>query len=134
MVTLSDHLPVRAVFTLSYPPPKVCISWTVRFEKIPCWHNEVPFTCQFVYLDDYWNINGSYRDWVGIYLASMANSLQPFSWLYVISCYTSMIANKTVIVAEFPCLSAGNYRVGYYSANRSCLIGLSDVFTIGSAT
>lgn len=130
MITLSDHFPVCAHFSLSEPPSRQNFSWKICFEKVPHWYNIVPFTCRFTYLDDFWNSSGSYRDWIAIYPASISNPLQPFSWLYIVACYSSVIANKSVTVAEFPCLSAGHYRVGYFSAYKNCLQGLSDVFEV----
>ncbi|EFO26968.1 endonuclease/Exonuclease/phosphatase [Loa loa] len=131
MVTLSDHFPVYAHFILSEPVSRQHSGWKVRFEKIPHWYNIVPFTCRFTYLDDFWNISGSYRDWVAIYLADVPNSLQPLTWLYVVACYNTIIANRSVTIAEFPCLSAGHYRVGYFSTYKNCLQGLSDIFEVG---
>ncbi|VDM96561.1 unnamed protein product, partial [Onchocerca ochengi] len=130
MVTLSDHFPVYAHFILSEPVSRQHSRWKVRFEKIPHWHNIMPFTCQFTYIDDFWNSDGSYRDWVAIYSADIPNSLQPLTWLYVVACYNVVIADSSVTVAEFPCLTAGHYRVGYFSAYKNCLQGLSDIFEV----
>ncbi|VDO35997.1 unnamed protein product [Onchocerca flexuosa] len=130
MVTLSDHFPVYAHFILSKLVSRQHSRWKVCFEKIPHWHNIVPFTCQFTYKDDFWNSGGSYRDWVAIYSADIPNSLQPLTWLYVVACYNVVIANRSVTIAEFPCLTAGHYRVGYFSAYKNCLQGLSDIFEV----
>ncbi|MCP9259284.1 Inositol polyphosphate 5-phosphatase [Dirofilaria immitis] len=130
MITLSDHFPVYAHFILSEPVSRQHSRWKVRFEKIPHWYNIVPFTCQFTYVDDFWSSDGSYRDWIAIYSADIPSSLQPLTWLYVIACYNVVIANRSVTIAEFPCLSAGHYRVGYFSAYKNCLQGLSDIFEV----
>lgn len=129
MITLSDHFPVYAHFLLS-PVSRGHSRWKVLFEKVSHWYNIVPFTCRFTYLDDFWSINGSYRDWVAIYAADVPNSLQPLTWLYVATCYNTITANRSVAVAEFPCLSAGIYRIGYFSAYKNCLQGLSDIFEV----
>lgn len=130
MVTLSDHFPVYAYFILSKPILGQYSQWKVCFEKVPRWYNIVPFTCRFSYLDDFWRNSGSYRDWIAIYSADIPNSLQPLTWLYVISCYNTVVANRSVTIAEFPCLNAGHYRVGYFSAYKNCLQGLSDIFEV----
>ncbi|KAL4002857.1 Endonuclease/Exonuclease/phosphatase family protein [Acanthocheilonema viteae] len=130
MVTLSDHFPVYANFILSGSVLRQHSEWKVSFEKVPHWYNIVPFTCRFTYLDDFWRNNGSYRDWVAIYSADVPNSLQPLTWLYVVSCYNTVIAKRSVTIAEFPCLSAGHYRVGYFSVYKNCLQGLSDIFEV----
>ncbi|VDK87657.1 unnamed protein product [Litomosoides sigmodontis] len=132
MVTLSDHFPVSAHFILSQRVSQQHSQWKICFEKVPHWHSVVPFTCRFTYLEDFWMSSGSYRDWVAIYSASIPNSLQPLTWLYVVSCYDTVIENKSVTIAEFPCLSAGHYRVGYFSAYKNCLQGLSDIFEVES--
>uniref|UniRef100_A0A915PBQ0 Inositol polyphosphate-related phosphatase domain-containing protein n=1 Tax=Setaria digitata TaxID=48799 RepID=A0A915PBQ0_9BILA len=130
MVTLSDHFPVSAYLKLSKPLSQQHYRWKICFEKVPHWYNIVPFTCRFTYLDDFWNSNGSYRDWIAIYASDVPNSLQPLTWLYVVACYNAIIADKSVTIAEFPCLNAGHYRVGYFSASKNCLQGLSDVFEV----
>lgn len=129
MINLSDHFPVYAHFTFKTAPRKD-VSWAVNFEKIPRWHNTVPFMCSFRYHDNFWNLSGSYRDWIGIYKANVTNCLLPLTWLYVFACYNTKIASKSLNVAQFPCLSVGRYRVGYFSAYNNCLQGLSEVFIV----
>lgn len=127
--TISDHLPVIAHFSFALSP-SVAFSWNVFFEHTPRWYNVVPFTCRFSFTKNFWSRNGSYRDWVGIFPEEISNSLEPLNWLYLVTCYDASVGGRSLTVAEFPCLSPGKYRVGYFSVNKNCLQGISEPFEV----
>uniref|UniRef100_A0A0M3I0D7 IPPc domain-containing protein n=2 Tax=Ascaris TaxID=6251 RepID=A0A0M3I0D7_ASCLU len=128
-ITISDHFPVIARFRYKASLMDD-IQWNVVFEPIPRWLSVVPFTCRFSFKHDFWQRSGSYRDWIGVFPSAIPDPALPISWLYLITCYDTVIGSRTLTVAEFPNLSSGCYRLAYFSANRNCLQGISDPFEV----
>ena len=86
--------------------------------------------CRFSIFDNFWYREGAYRDWVGVYLDKIMDPLYPKHWVYCFSCYKMNDADNSPFVAEFPCLSPGRYRFGYYSVKRNALQGITSPLVV----
>lgn len=127
-VTLSDHFPVIAIF--SYELSSNAFAWAVTFENMPQWSSAVPVFCHFTFHESFWDVDGSYRDWIGVFPEEVTDSKAPKEWLYLFSCYKMNETDGSPLVGEFPCIPPGRYRFGYYSLKRSALQGLSAPFVV----
>lgn len=128
LITIADHFPVFAEFLLSSISNKTLHSWNIVFHPVSGWIDAIPFSCNFIFLNDFWKVNGSYRDWIGVYSAEFENYFEPIHWIYVVTC--DSIDNEKMALAEFPMLTAGKYRLAYFSIKKNSIQGLSDPFEI----
>uniref|UniRef100_A0A914CVZ6 Inositol polyphosphate-related phosphatase domain-containing protein n=1 Tax=Acrobeloides nanus TaxID=290746 RepID=A0A914CVZ6_9BILA len=111
-LTLSDHYPVLAEFTLnSIPRPPALESkrWSVVFEPLIAWNSSIPLFSRFTFNDDFWKKNGSYMDWIGLYPQDIQAIQKPITYIYLLTCYEDL-KKPTVMVAEFSQIPAGKYR------------------------
>ncbi|KAH7716962.1 Endonuclease/Exonuclease/phosphatase family protein [Aphelenchoides avenae] len=132
-LTLSDHFPVSAVFSLSATPKATATTnrWSCEFEHVPTWAPNIPFVCRFSFHDNFWKRHGSYRDWIGVFPAELTSLQSPVQWIYLLTCYDdNSDSTRQLCVAEFPQLATGRYRVGYFSYYKNCIHGLSEPFEV----
>ncbi|VDM78089.1 unnamed protein product [Strongylus vulgaris] len=110
--------------------PMQTISWDVLFEQLPTWYTTVPLIGRFQHMNGYWSRRGSYLDWVGVYPASIDDCTTPLRWVWIATCYDQTVQSQQYLVCEFGPLPEGTYRLGYFSHNSNCLIGLSKSFRV----
>ncbi|CAI2347948.1 unnamed protein product [Caenorhabditis sp. 36 PRJEB53466] len=123
----SDHLPVVAKFRITAPvAPKP--QWQVVFEHLPPWYRSVPLIGRFQVNELYYKQNGSYRDWIGVFPASIDDCTSATNWIYAATCFEQTIEEEKFMACEFTDLPLGTYRLGYFSVYLNCLVGLSKTF------
>jgi hypothetical protein len=132
---MSDHIPVAARFTLKVPiNNNTDNDWPMQFDIVHdlTWITTVSFVCRFRFVDnvDYWQNDGSYFDWIGVYRDNFDDVQNPITWLYMSRCFNDPIGGVPWYMADFGVMLAGHYRIGYYSRNRRCMLGLSEAFEV----
>lgn len=131
-IKMSDHYPVSALFKLTdvmKPSREREKFWKCKFDNIPTWTSDIPFVCRFTLHGNFYTEFGSYADWIGLYPHKLQAISKPIRWVYLISCYRD---DESKTIVEFQALSAGQYRMGYFSYYKNCLIGLSKPFLVES--
>lgn len=105
--------------------------WKCIFDDIPTWTTDIPFVSRFTYHGNFYNDFGSYADWIGVYPDKLKAVSKPIHWVYLVSCYRDTSTNgESKTTAEFQSLTAGQYRMGYFSYYKNCLIGISKPFLV----
>ncbi|CAD6186055.1 unnamed protein product [Caenorhabditis auriculariae] len=120
-VVSSDHFPMKSAPTAD---------WDVIFEKLPTWYTSVPLIGRLQIKASYWKDRGSYRDWIGLYPATIDDCTTALHWMYVATCVQQTVDDTRYHVCEFVNLDVGKYRLGYFSAYSNCLVGLSKTFEV----
>ncbi|CAB3403667.1 unnamed protein product [Caenorhabditis bovis] len=111
----SDHLPVRAKFSIHH---------------LPTWYSSIPLVGRFQVNHEFYQANGSYRDWVGVFPISIDDCTQSKHWIYFATCFEQTIEGQKYYTCEFADVPPGSYRLGYYSTYLNCLVGLSKSFQV----
>uniref|UniRef100_A0A8R1IEM6 SKICH domain-containing protein n=1 Tax=Caenorhabditis japonica TaxID=281687 RepID=A0A8R1IEM6_CAEJA len=125
----SDHLPVIAKFSVKAPvAPKP--QWDVVFEHLPTWFSSVPLVGRFQINQQFYKEYGSYRDWIGVFPASIDDCTSASHWIYGATCFEQVIEEEKFMVCEFTDVPVGTYRLGYFAVHLNCLVGLSKTFQI----
>ncbi|CAP34583.1 Protein CBR-CIL-1 [Caenorhabditis briggsae] len=125
----SDHLPVIASFKVAAtvaPKPQ----WEVVFEHLPTWYRSIPLVGRFQVNSQFYKENGSYRDWIGVFPATIDDCTTAIHWIYAATCFEQIIEGEKFLACEFADIPVGNYRLGYFASHLNCLVGLSKVFQI----
>ncbi|KAF1761498.1 hypothetical protein GCK72_009764 [Caenorhabditis remanei] len=125
----SDHLPVIAGFRVTAPvAPKP--KWEVVFEHLPTWYTSVPLVGRFQVNAQFYKENGSYRDWIGVFPATIDDCTTATNWIYAATCFEQIIDGEKFLACEFSDIPVGSYRLGYFACHLNCIVGLSKVFQI----
>ncbi|PIC38399.1 hypothetical protein B9Z55_010427 [Caenorhabditis nigoni] len=126
---IDDHLPVIASFKVAAtvaPKPQ----WEVVFEHLPTWYRSIPLVGRFQVNSQFYKENGSYRDWIGVFPATIDDCTTAIHWIYAATCFEQIIEGEKFLACEFADIPIGNYRLGYFASHLNCLVGLSKVFQI----
>uniref|UniRef100_A0A915HL15 Inositol polyphosphate-related phosphatase domain-containing protein n=1 Tax=Romanomermis culicivorax TaxID=13658 RepID=A0A915HL15_ROMCU len=133
----SDHLPVVAAFNVkvfSYIPLAE-VEFMTDLNSM-AWYTNQNNLCKYKIRNCY---NMSPLDWIGIFDLSFNCDESPVTWIYTLSCWeeenndeSDFIIVQNILFKRWFIPKEGSYIFGYYSRERSCLIGLSDPFEIYS--
>ncbi|KAF7633986.1 IPPc domain-containing protein, partial [Meloidogyne graminicola] len=132
-ITLSDHFPVSARFTLGISSSSGIFNktdlaiWPCNFEHIPRWEQLIPLFCRLKIPSQFWTLNSSNLDWVGVYSTSIEIINRPINLVYLLTC---PLDEQGRFIIEFPSLNCGMYIVGYFCSKKKCLQGLSNPFYV----